>query len=420
MTPRRRDEVVVHIDLWPEAGPRPAGWLRRSGSGQRADLSFEYVPPWLTAPDAFTLEPSLLLAPGEQRRRDGGLHGIFSDAAPDRWGRTLLERREVMLAKREGRRPRPLDDWDFLLGVNDATRMGALRIASPAGDGTFIDDQPLSVPPKTSLRHLEAAAERVERGAKAADGEVDHWLETLIAPGASLGGTRPKATFENNDGALWIAKFPAPNDRRDIGAWEYVLARLATEAGIDVPPHDLLSLGSSYHTFAARRFDRDGSHRRLFASAMTLLDRRDHDRGVSYLDIAEAIQLYGTPAAAAIEADLEQLFRRVSFNALAGHRDDHLRNHGFLNDGTGWRLAPAFDQNPIPDKAEHELAFDATSTLPDLQTITATAGSYRLSATRAMTIVSEVGAAVSHWRDVATDIGIHRDEQELMAGAFMR
>lgn len=417
MKGRGRDEVVVHVDMWEDAEPRRSGWLRRAGSGQRADLSFAYVPAWLDAPDAFTLEPSLLLAAGEQRRREGGLHGIFSDAAPDRWGRTLLERREILLAKREGRRPRSLDDWDVLLGVNDATRMGALRFARP-GDGAFIDDQPLSVPPKASLRDLEAAADRIERGVKATDGEVDRWLETLIAPGASLGGTRPKATFENTDGALWIAKFPAPNDRRDVGAWEYVLAKLATEAGIDVPPHDLLSLGSAYHTFAARRFDREGSHRRLFASAMTLLDARDHVSGVSYLDIAEAIQLRGAPTARAIEADLEQLFRRVVFNALAGHRDDHLRNHGFLHDGAGWRLAPAFDQNPIPDKATHELAFDKMNTLPDLGTIAGTAGSYRLRAARAAAIASEVGAAISRWREVATKVGIDRDEQELMASAF--
>lgn len=419
MSPRGRDEVLVFVDAWPDTGPRRAGWLRRSGAGQRADIAFEYDPAWREAPDAFSLEPSLYLGPGEQRRREGGgLHAILSDAAPDRWGRRLLERRESLLAGREGRRARSLDDWDFLLGVNDLTRMGALRLQR-AGDGTFIDDQPLAVPPKASLRELEAAADRIERGTTAGERDVGRWLEMLIAPGASLGGARPKATFENADGALWIAKFPAPNDRRDVGAWEYVLGRLAARAGIDVPPHDLLSLGSGYRTFVAKRFDREGAHRRMFASAMTLLDLRDHASGASYLDIAEALEHHDTPTAAAIAADLEELFRRVVFNALAGHRDDHLRNHGFLHDGSGWRLAPAFDQNPIPDKDVHELAFDRASGRPDLRTITETARFYRLGPARAAAIVSEVRDAVSGWRDIATEIGIDRQEQQVVANAFM-
>lgn len=419
MRQRGRDKVLVYVDAWAGTAPRRAGWLRRSGAGQNADISFEYDDAWLGAADALSLEPSLYLGPGEQRRREGGgLHAIFSDAAPDRWGRRLLERRESLSARQQGRRTRALDDWDFLLGVNDATRMGALRLRRP-GDGTFIDDQPLAVPPKASLGELEAAADRIERGTKASERDIDRWLDLLIAPGASLGGARPKATFENADGALWIAKFPAPNDRRDVGAWEYVLGQLAAQAGIDVPPHDLLSLGPGYRTFIARRFDRDGAHRRMFASAMTLLDLRDHTAGASYLDIAQALESHGAPTAAAIAADLEELFRRVVFNALTGHRDDHLRNHGFLHDGNGWRLAPAFDQNPIPDKDVHELAFDRESRLPDLATITGTAHFYRLSAARAAAIISEVQAAVSGWRAIANGIGIDRHEQELVANAFM-
>ena len=413
---RARDEVVVHVDAREHGGPRPAGWLRRAGSGRSADLSFEYAQSWLDAADTFSLEPSLNLISGEQRRSNGGLFGVFTDAAPDLWGRRLLERREEYQAAREKRMPRNLDDWDFLVGVNDTTRMGALRFARPV-NGTFLDDQPLAVPPAATLREIEDAAARVDRGATASADEVARWLELLIAPGASLGGARPKVTFHDDHAVLWMAKFPAANDRRDVGAWEYVQTQLAARAGIVVPETELLALGSGYRTFAAKRFDRDGTRRRMFASAMTLLDERDHAT-VSYLDIATAIERYGGPGKAEIDADLAQLFRRVVFNAIAGHRDDHLRNHGFLHDGAGWRLAPAFDLNPIPDKAEHELRFDGRTRLPDLAVIERPAPLYRLSRGQAAAALTEVTGAVAGWREIARAAKIPRHEQDLMAPAF--
>lgn len=415
-----RDEVIVAIDAWQDQRPRDAGRLRRSGFAQRSDVAFEYDPAWLDAADSFDLDPSLELRPGEQRRRAAGqLHPIFTDAAPDRWGQKLLNSREVTLAKREGRAARPLEPFDLLIRVNDATRMGAIRLKRPA-DGKFVDDSELGVPPKADLRELEAAADRIERGAKASEGERAAWLEKLIAPGASLGGARPKATFENSDGAMWMAKFPAPTDLRDKGAWEYVMGRLALRARLTVPEHGLLSLGPNHHTFIARRFDRQGSHRVMFASAMTLCDQGDHPDDAGYLDIATAIELHGTPTESAIAEDLEQLYRRVVFNAVTGHRDDHLRNHGFLHDGKGWRLSPAFDLNPMPEKVEHELAFDdSRTTRPDLEIIAATSRHYRLTTERAAEVISEVRDAVSAWRQVAAEIGIDRQEQELVAGAFM-
>jgi len=413
-----RDEVVVAIDVWSGEAPRRAGWLRRAGVAERSDLTFEYDQPWLDAP-GFNLDPSLDLRPGEQRRpKAAELPPIFTDAAPDRWGQKLLDSREVEVAKREGRKARHFDPFDYLIRVNDATRMGAIRLQRPS-NGTFIDDSQLSVPPKADLRELEAAADRLERGAKASDDERAAWLEKLLAPGASLGGARPKASFENSDGALWIAKFPAPNDNRDKGAWEWVLGQLAMQAGVTVPEHGLLTLGSKHHTFVARRFDREGNNHRMFASAMTLLDRSDHPDDAGYLDIATAIELHGTPTASAIGEDLEQLFRRVVFNAVTGHRDDHLRNHGFLHDGTGWRLAPAFDLNPMPEMAAHELAFDdARTQIADLEAIATTARHYRLTTPQAARVISEVKGAVSAWRQVAKDVGIDRDEQELVAAAF--
>lgn len=416
MSARTRDEAAVYLDTG-RPGPRQAGWLRRAGSGQRADVSFEYTQQWLDSADTFTLDPALNLVAGEQRRRTGGLYGIFDDAAPDRWGRRLLERREAQHARSERRGARALDEWDFLTGVSDATRMGAVRLARTPG-GPFIDDEPCAVPPKTDLRTLESIAGSLERGDRASDDEVRRWLEQLLAPGASLGGTRPKATFENDGGDMWIAKFASPNDRRDVGAWEYVQTTLAARAGITVPDTELLALGDGYRAFAAKRFDRAGGYRVHFASAMTLLDQRDHPDGIGYLDLASAIERYGPPSRTAIEADLEQLFRRAVFAALAGHRDDHLRNHGFLHDGHGWRLSPAFDLNPIPDKHEHELNFDGRSALPDVELILSTAALYRLSDTAARLIVDQVRMAVASWRETARVVGLGRDEHDLMSPAY--
>lgn len=416
MSTRRRDELLVHLDARELGVREEVGRLRRDGFGQSADLSFEYAPSWLRSEGVFALEPSLNLIPGEQRRSGGGLFGIFSDAAPDLWGRRLLERRERYVARREGRAPRNLDEWDFLVGVNDLTRMGALRVARPS-DGAFVSDDVLAVPPQATLGQMQAIARELERGATPEPSDLDLWLRLVIAPGASLGGARPKATFVDA-GALWIAKFPSRNDLRDVGGWEYVMTRLAERAGVSVPETKVAKLGSEYSTFCARRFDRDGPERRLFASAMTLLDKRDHADDVSYLDIAAAIELYGPAQKEALEHELEQLFRRVVFNAVAGNRDDHLRNHGFLRDGAGWRLSPAFDLNPIPDKHEHELAFDASTRAPDLSVIEKTARLYRLSARRAGQVIRDVREAAAPWRDLAREVGIPRDEIEVMAPAF--
>ncbi|HEV2249682.1 MAG TPA: HipA domain-containing protein [Candidatus Limnocylindria bacterium] len=418
MSATTRDEAVVVIDTWP-GSPRRAGWLRRAGVGDRSDIAFEYDRDWLAMPGSFSLDPTLELREGEQRRRAAAqLPPVFTDAAPDRWGRKLLEQRETEVARREGRKPHVLDPFDFLVRVNDATRLGAIRLQHP-GDGRFLDDSHVGVPPKAELRELEAAADRLERGAKASENERAAWLEKLLAPGASLGGARPKASFENADGSLWMAKFPAPSDTRDKGSWEYVLGALAKEAGVIMPDHGLMALGSAHHTVTARRFDREGSNRRMYASAMTLLDVGDHSDGASYVDIAAVIEVHGTPRSASIEEDLAQLFRRAVFNAVTGHRDDHLRNHGFLHDGKGWRLAPAFDLNPMPEMTAHELAFDDRGTrAPDLEVIAATARQYRLKAPQAAQIIHEVNGAVSRWRQEATRVGIARHEQERVANAF--
>lgn len=415
------DTVTVHLDA-AELGPqRPIGELRRVGSGARGAVSFAYDPAWLADRHGFEIDPLLGFYPGPQYAPSGGLPGILADTTPDRWGRTLLERREALAARQEARSPRRLDDWDFLLGVSDRVRMGALRLRDGEG-GAFVEDGPMPIPPLTRLRALERAAREVERTSDVSDGSdvsVDDeaaMLALLLAPGSSLGGARPKATFADVDGALWIAKFPSRSDRDDIGAWEYLVTRLAERAGIAVPETRLLQLTVEQRTFCARRFDREHGSRVLYASGMTLTGKTDGG-AASYLDLAEAIADHGAPGS--IDEDLEQLFRRIVFNILVSNRDDHLRNHGFLRSDRGWRLAPAFDLNPSPAKAEHELSINENLAVPDVALALETAPFYRVSETRARQIVGEVTQAVGPWRGLAAEIRFPDHEVELMAQAFV-
>ena len=407
-----RDQVLVYVDAAELGQQQKIGILSRERSRSKSVVSFAYDPTWVAAPGSFAIDPSLPLFEGQQYQ--AALPGIFSDAAPDRWGRTLMERREAIIARRQGRKPRPLDEWDFLIGVNDSTRIGALRLAHPS-DGTFLDATPLSVPPATQLRDLEHWARELEEGLPRATTDEDRWIAMLIAPGSSLGGARPKANFLGEDGALWIAKFPSREDRHDVGAWEYVLTRLAAGAGIEVPETNLLQLGSPFRTFCARRFDRIGDRRRLYASAMTLVEKRDNE-DASYLDIAQAIGFFADPEK--IRDDLKQLFRRVVFNVLTGNRDDHLRNHGFLRFAEGWRLAPAFDLNPAPQKMDHALALDASVRMPDIYVVRDTAALYRLSVAQANETIEEVRSTLRGWRSAAREFSIPKDEIESMAAAF--
>jgi len=402
------DTVTAEIDAAELGGLLVVGTLRRNQAAGGSIIGFAYADEWLDRPDRFALDPLHGLFPGDQWPRDGQIDRIFTDSATDRWGRTLMDRQEAVRARQEARSRHRLDEWDYLLGVSDVSRMGALRFRTE--EGHYLDESS-GVPPMARLAELVAAAKSVERPSRDARKEA-HDLAILVAPGSSLGGARPKASFRDDDGSLWIAKFPSRTDSRDMAACEWVLNELAAASGIEVPEHRLLKLGRGHHTFAARRFDRTGDSRRMYASAMTMLSRRDREPA-SYLDIALAIADHG--ATGSIESLLERFFRRVAFNILTAHRDDHLRNHGFLRTKEGWELAPAFDLNPMPDKPEHELAIDAANHSGDVQLLLETAEYYRLRSPEAERIVDEVRHALGTWKAVAKGVSLGRLEMDALA-----
>jgi serine/threonine-protein kinase HipA len=407
--------VSASVEVWLDADFVSEKMRVGTLSHDRGAVRFAYEESWLKHSLSFALDPELTLDAGAfHPKAEQGNFRVFDDSAPDRWGQMLMRRREALLAKDEGRSPRTLYAWDFLLGVQDFTRQGALRFRRPGGQ-PFLADHERPAPPVTSLGELERVA--IELTSKHID-DLDalrRWLAVLVAPGASLGGARPKANFTEADGSLWIAKFPSRDDERDIGAWENLTHGLAQHAGIDVPPSRLRSFQKHFHTFCTLRFDRMATRRRFYASAMAML-RKDESEGSSYLELAEFLHQQG--AKDHIASDLEQLFRRVAFNVAVGNRDDHLRNHGFLLTPTGWRLAPAFDLNPNIDKADHVLNLDETDNRPSLATVIDTAEWYQLSKDQGAAIVSEVMSATRHWRQAARQLGISRADIEIMAAAF--
>lgn len=413
MSTRHGETLEVTLDDAMLGPATPVGTLHRERSGTSEAISFAYHRSYLERRHSLALEPRLPLVNGPAWPAQGrALFGIFRDTAPDRWGRMLMERREALEARETGRKVRRLSEWDFLTGVGDFTRMGALRFRHAQPPHTFVDDRERSAPPAARLRELEAIARDLDRDDAEERPEYAQWLAQLVAPGTSLGGARPKATYAAEDGRLWLAKFPAHDDRRDVGAWEYLAWKLAVAAGVTVPEARLLRFGRGYRTFAVQRFDRIEGGRRLYASAMTLLDRSDGEGG-SYLDMARAIQHHGDPAA--IADDLAQLYRRILFSILIGNRDDHLRNHGFLRMHAGWRLAPAFDINPNPDRRAHALAIDAADPAPSVRHLHTTHAFYRLTASRAKAIAEEVRDAVSDWRTQATALKLLRTAQSQLA-----
>jgi serine/threonine-protein kinase HipA len=344
--------------------------------------------------------------------------GIFLDSSPDRWGRVLMKRRAAILARQQNEKPPTLYESDFLLGVYDLHRMGGLRFKRTQ-DGEFLSNEhSMAAPPFTSIRALEEASLRLEKSDDADDKEALKWINLLLAPGASLGGARPKASVRDTQGQLYIAKFPSTNDERDIGAWEKVAMEIATLCNIKVAPCEARRFSSKQHTFLSRRFDRTANGNRIhFASAMTLLgynDGADFHDGVSYLEIAEFIMRNGSN----VQQDLEELWRRIIFSICIKNTDDHLRNHGFLLSQQGWQLSPLYDANPFPDGTGLTLNISDSDNSLNLDLALSVASMFRISPKDADRIMEEVLNAASHWRRIAENIGISRREVEMMEPAF--
>ncbi|KAA6440379.1 type II toxin-antitoxin system HipA family toxin [Dyadobacter flavalbus] len=410
-----RTDIYIYADWISMAGPKLIGTLSAQQAKGRKSFSFTYNGGWIASHEQFLLDPDIAWFGGAQYPNQKENFGVFLDSMPDNWGRTLMKRRASILAKQNGKQASTLYDIDFLLGVHDESRMGALRFKLNQ-DGPFLDNDPVSpTPPWATIRELQHGAELIESNEDTA--EVRKWLAMLMAPGSSLGGARPKANILDEKGQPWIAKFPSKNDTIDRAAWEYLAYRLAINAGVEMAESKLEHVAGKYHTFFTKRFDREKSSRIHFASAMTMTGKNEElirDDIPSYLDIVEFIQFSG----ASVVEDLAQLWRRMVFNILISNTDDHLQNHGFLLESTGWRLSPAFDINPSIDKDGLALNIDMDSNQLDLDLAKQVGVYFRLAEKDMDGIIDQVKSAVADWQKLASEIGISRGEQTLMAAAF--
>lgn len=406
--------IFVYADWMNLGGPDLMGELSVTHTKGREVFSFAYDKNWLQNKNSQIIDPDLQLYSGPQYLAAGKKNfGVFLDSSPDRWGRVLMDRREALLAKKENRRPKTLYEEDYLLGVFDAYRMGALRFKIDP-DGPFLNNNKgLASPPWTSLKELEFASLQLEQGILK-DTESLKWINLLLAPGASLGGARPKASVTDSDQNPWIAKFPSVHDKTNIGAWEMVANELAKKAGINIAAGKLRKFNTPHHTFLSKRFDRLKDKRIHFASAMTLLGQRDGEEGVSYLDIAGFIIQFG----AEVKEDLEELWRRIVFNIAIKNTDDHLRNHGFILTRKGWKLSPAFDVNPVYHGRGLSLNISETDNALDFELAVSVIKYFRISTEKAKSIISHVRRTVAGWNKIAMACKIPKAEIELMKQAF--
>lgn len=414
--------IAVYADWDRLSTPLRLGFLHTHEASAREVFEFEFDATALKhrALLGISLDPRLGHFPGKQYAHDGSLFGCFTDASPDRWGRMLMQRRLERDQRKglAGKNAR-LRESDFLLGVHDHYRVGALRFRlDDAGD--FLDDRhDQAAPPFVRLRELQEASRALERDTKNKNPQGDAWLRMLIAPGGSLGGARPKASVVDPDEHLWIAKFPSVRDEIDVGAWELIASMLSDHCGIRTPERDAKRFAGPHHTFMVKRFDRKSAGKRLhFASAMTLTGHQDGDdasTGVSYLELARVLIEQGAQTG----EDLRELWTRIVFNLLISNADDHLRNHGFiLQPGKGWRRSEVFDLNPVPHADGLKLNISEADNAMDLDLARSVADQFRLKLKAADTIIDQCSAIVRQWPKLANHLGIPRAEQQHMAPAF--
>ena len=399
--------------------PRQVGKLAFESVRGKETYCFEYERDWLYDFGNIFFGEDLKNFTGLQYSRPGrDIFGCFSDALPDRWGRTLLNRREQIAAAEEKRAVRRLSSFDYLMGIDDASRMGGFRFAETP-DGEFINsDTSLRVPPLADIRELMLAAHEIETSEEKHLLPSKKWLTQLIHPGTSLGGARPKASVIDEDGWLTVAKFPSRKDDYVVAQWEHFCHLMGRKAGLNVAETRTV-MGEEYHVLLSKRFDRTPEGRRIhFASALTLLGVTDGDNastGFGYTDIADFIVRYGCN----VERNLEELYRRVVFNIIVGNSDDHFRNHGFLLRRKGWELSPAYDINPTLSDSQSLLINRVTSD-SDLEILKGASDEYMLYAGRAEKIIAEVRGAMKSWRNEARRLGLPQRDIEMFGPRFDR
>ena len=380
--------------------------------------SFTFSKEWLVQHGDLFLSEDLNNYPGQQYTQpEKDIFGCFSDALPDRWGRTLLLRREQIAAAEEKRPVRRLSSFDFLIGIDDFSRMDGFRFKEDL-DGEFINvSESLKIPPLTDIRELIAASAEIEKSEENNMLPDRKWIAQLVQPGTSLGGARPKANVVDMDKTLYVAKFPSRKDDYDVGLWEHFSHLLATKAGVNAAKTKVLATGEKYHTLLSQRFDRTNDSKRIhFVSAMALLGLSDGDNattGHGYLDIVDFIIQNCTD----VERNLQELYRRVAFNICIGNTDDHFRNHGFILTTKGWTLSPAYDMNPTLNGYQ-SLLISSTSNKADLSILFDACEDYMLNRKTAEKIISEVVEAVKEWRGLAVRQGITKREIDMFSGVM--
>ena len=382
--------------------------------------SFKFANEWLRQYGNLFLSADINNYPGLQYTQPGrDIFGCFSDALPDRWGRMLLNRREQIQATEEKRPVRRLSSFDYLMGIDDFSRMGSFRFRL-SQDGEYINcEKTLRIPPLTDIHALVAASMEIEKSEEMNQLPEKKWLLQLVHPGTSLGGARPKAGVMNDEGHLCVAKFPSRNDDYDVGLWEHHSHLLAKEAGVIAADTCVVETGRKYHALLSKRFDRTADGRRKhFASAMTLLglsDGCDAKTGNGYLDIVDFI----LQNCCDVEDNLRQLYRRVAFNIAIGNSDDHFRNHGFLLTPRGWTLSPAYDMNPTVNDYQ-ALLINSSTNRADLQMLLDSSEEYMIGKEEAKRIINEVKDGVSKWEPLAIRLGIAKREIEVFKYIYQR
>ena len=374
--------------------------------------SFEYYKNWLKSNQQFLLDPDIQWFTGKQFPNQKENFGIFLDSMPDTWGRTLMKRRNSQNIESK----KNLQEIDYLLGVFDESRMGALRFKLEK-DGLFLDNnQNNPTPPWSSIRELQYAASVIESSND--NDEIKKWLAILLAPGSSLGGARPKANILDENQQLWIAKFPSKNDVIDKAAWEFLAYKLAIDAGIEMSICKIKKISGNFNTFFTKRFDRTNGERIHFASAMAMTGNNEdkiRDNTPSYLEIAEFIQFNSCQ----IQKDLHQLWKRIVFNIAISNTDDHLRNHGFLLSEKGWQLSPAYDINCSIDKNGLALNIDMNNNNLNINLAKSVGLFFQLNEIEMNKIIFDIKKSIKNWKFIANQIGINNSEQELMQNAFL-